>query len=202
MGDIKINPYQHPSGQISSYWPLTLDPMHPYSFWESVFTKEECEKIIDIGNQNLIEGSTIGNTNLRSSSIHWVFPENQNQWIFEKLNLIVQNINSQYFHFDLSGFAEGLQFTKYTAPDGEYRKHTDRLFNIITRKLSITVQLSDPEDYEGGEFLLYNEESPVILPKKQGTVLVFPSFTLHEVKKVNSGTRYSLVAWITGPAFK
>jgi PKHD-type hydroxylase len=49
---------------------------------------------------------------------------------------------------------------------------------------------------------LYETEKPIILPKEQGKLIAFPSYTLHEVKPVTKGERYSLVAWITGPQFK
>jgi PKHD-type hydroxylase len=71
-----------------------------------------------------------------------------------------------------------------------------------TRKLSLSVQLSEPEDYEGGSLLLYNGEEPMTLPKTRGTGLFFPSYSLHEVTPVTKGIRYSLVAWFLGPRFK
>ena len=40
------------------------------------------------------------------------------------------------------------------------------------------------------------------MTKKQGTLIAFPSYTLHEVTPLISGTRYSLVAWLGGPTFK
>jgi predicted 2-oxoglutarate/Fe(II)-dependent dioxygenase YbiX len=50
---------------------------------------------------------------------------------------------------------------------------------------------------------LYTGEEPLInIPKEQGTLIAFPSFMLHEVSPIKKGTRYSLVAWITGENFK
>ena len=79
------------------------------------------------------------------------------------------------------------------------------------RKLSVTVSLSDPEDYEGGvlEFDLRNTgqintseiiKCKEILPK--GSIVVFPSYTWHRVSPVTKGTRLSLVQWNLGPGFK
>ena len=71
------------------------------------------------------------------------------------------------------------------------------------RKLSLTLQLSDPKDYTGGEFEFESEIEP--LPPqhtKKGTVLVFPSFYKHQVKPVTSGTRHSLVTWVEGPHWR
>tara|TARA_B100001175_G_scaffold86304_1_gene72525 strand:+ start:561 stop:716 length:156 start_codon:yes stop_codon:yes gene_type:complete len=47
---------------------------------------------------------------------------------------------------------------------------------------------------EGGEFVLCGEP----IEKKKGSAIVFPSNFMfpHEVKKVISGDRYSVMAWI------
>jgi PKHD-type hydroxylase len=69
--------------------------------------------------------------------------------------------------------------------------------------LSISVQLSDPSEYEGGDlqFSLYGDRT-VIAEKEQGTMVIFPSYMRHRVTPVTRGTRRSLVTWITGPPFR
>ena len=90
-----------------------------------------------------------------------------------------------------------------------YNYHQDSGHNIVeyekeTRKLSMTVQLSDPDTYEGGQFFFYNgnkeEEEPEI--QKQGSILVFDSRMWHRVAPVTKGVRYSLVSWVLGPHFR
>ena len=97
-----------------------------------------------------------------------------------------------------------VQFTAYDSEEkGFYGKHIDMMYKSNgTRKLSMSVQLSEPEDYEGGSLLLYTGEEPLTLPKSRGTALFFPSYSLHEVTPVTKGLRYSLVAWFLGPRFK
>jgi PKHD-type hydroxylase len=87
-------------------------------------------------------------------------------------------------------------------PGGKYGRHIDSAPGTLIRKLSFTVQLSEPEDYKGGDLCLYLGEKPEVMKKEQGFVALFPSYVLHEVKPVTSGTRYSLVSWITGKPFK
>jgi len=77
-----------------------------------------------------------------------------------------------------------------------------------TRKLSLTLQLSDPKDYSGGELefdMTVNKNKPyreVLKNKPQGTIVVFPSFIEHRVKPVKKGIRYSLVNWSCGQPWK
>ena len=78
----------------------------------------------------------------------------------------------------------------------------DRLHQGVIRKLSITIQLTDPKEYEGGELELKIGNKPMIMKKDQGRLLMFPSFFLHQVNTITKGERNSLVVWITGSQFK
>jgi PKHD-type hydroxylase len=71
-----------------------------------------------------------------------------------------------------------------------------------TRKLSLVMQLSDPYEYEGGELQLKTGHNDITIPKQKGLVTIFPSFTLHRVTPLTSGTRRTLVVWVAGPPFK
>jgi PKHD-type hydroxylase len=125
-------------------------------------------------------------------------------WIgfFEELLMSVLNLNDRFFQFDIFGIVEGFQFTNYKAPSDKYGKHLDRAINTVTRKLSISIQLTDPKDYEGGELNLYEQDEGKVMDKKQGTLIMFPSYVLHEVMPVTKGERNSLVTWVTGNQFK
>jgi len=189
----------------STVWPFKLDTLESWAYWNLAFTPEECKKIIDIGNK---KGLVIGETKkgkdkqYRDSTVSWLHPSDDLDWAFRKITDVVIDLNKNFFKFDLYGFIEGFQFTRYQAPSGKYKKHVDRGMNMHIRKLSLSVQLSDPSSYEGGDLVLYEQDKPTIIPKEQGKLIAFPSYTLHEVTPVTKGERYSLVAWITGPMFK
>jgi PKHD-type hydroxylase len=189
----------------TTVWPFEIDTLETWAYYHPAFTPEECKKIIDIGNKKgLIKAKTVKGLDIenRDSTISWIHPSDNFEWVFRRITDIVLNLNKNYFKFDLYGFIEGFQFTHYKEPGGKYKKHVDKGKDGQIRKLSLTIQLSDPTSYEGGDFLLYEGEKPIIFPKEQGKLIAFPSFTLHEVKPVTKGERYSLVAWITGPQFK
>lgn len=124
------------------------------------------------------------------------------EWVYRKVTDIVLNLNSRFFQFDLFGINEAFQFTNYIAPAGKYGKHIDRSINIPVRKLSISIQLSNPEEYEGGELKIFDRDEGIVMSKEQGTLIMFPSYTLHEVTPVTKGERNSLVTWVTGKQFK
>jgi PKHD-type hydroxylase len=187
----------------NSSWNFELDKIEPYAFWNNAFSKEECQTIINIAkNKGLIKGKTKGESDVRDSNISWLYPVDKMDWVFRRVTDIVLNLNERFFKFDLFGINEGFQFTNYEAPSGKYGKHIDRSINIPVRKLSISIQLTNPEEYEGGELYLYDGDKGTIMDKTQGTLIVFPSYLLHEVMPITKGERNSLVTWVTGKQFR
>lgn len=192
-----------------SAWPLSLDQVPVWATLDQIFSKEECEKIIKLAIKNKPKDGLVGKNSkltldkkIRQSKIIWLQPEEDTGWIFRRITDAIVNLNNNFFQFDINGMIEGLQFTIYKAPNSNYKKHTDRTYGNIVRKLSLSIELSPPESYEGGNLCLYESEKEFVLEKGQGRINMFPSFVLHEVTTVTKGTRYSLVAWVTGKQFK
>lgn len=116
--------------------------------------------------------------------------------------------NRSSFGFDIDKVID-VQYTKYLAEEkGFYNWHDDVTWcspNLFHRKLSFTAQLSDPSSYEGGD-LLFDLPKELCPPaealRKQGTVIIFPSFLRHMVSPVTKGERHSMVSWIEGLCFR
>lgn len=186
-------------------WPLVLDHVENWAWKQGLFTPEELDTIIEIGNSTqMFKATTFGETSdkVRNSFVTFLYPNELTNWIFLRLAGAISEMNAQFFKFDLTGMEQGLQFTRYTAPGQHYDWHQDRGFMTATRKLSLSVQLSDPKDYKGGEFEMLFGRKPQKIARDRGMTVFFPSYTVHRVKPVTQGTRYSLVAWISGPPFK
>jgi PKHD-type hydroxylase len=178
----------------------------PWCWWEDAFKDEELDVIEKMAATATIQGQAGGQENLatRRSKISWLYPEGNHFWIFERLAGVASQINAQHYQFDLTGFGEGLQLTRYDAADrGEYEWHQDCGAPVtIARKLSLTLQLTDPSKYEGGLLELLYGSQPVAIPKRRGYIAIFPSYQLHRVTPLVQGSRHSLVAWICGPQFR
>lgn len=101
---------------------------------------------------------------------------------------------------------ENLQLTRYVAPAGHYNFHMDgngytprkESREGLTRRLSMSILLNDPSEFEGGNFMFQIGAEPYSVEMNKGDVIVFPSYNLHKVSQVTRGTRYSLVAWALG----
>lgn len=70
------------------------------------------------------------------------------------------------------------------------------------RKVSITVMLSDPTEYTGGEFVFEKGYPLTTKVEGKGTVAMFTSYTPHMVTEITSGVRNILFVFMTGPTWR
>lgn len=196
----------------SSYYPFPMMNAvkgSPWAFWVDGFTPEELDRIIALGDaldpkQATTMGGVTGETlkKIRNSNVAWLRLSPETSWIYERMSFIASRLNSDFFGFDINGVFD-LQYTVYREGGEHYDWHVDMHSAPadMQRKLSCTLQLSDPFDYEGGELMIHSA-SKEVLSKNRGIIHAFPSYALHRVSPVTSGIRKSLVAWFVGPQFK
>jgi len=185
-----------------------------WQYWHAALNDSAVNDIIRTGNSFPtafaglgIDGST-PNGDRRSSEIRWIDPYLPScKFIVDSLWYYANEANRNAFGFDIN-YLQDIQYTKYEAAnEGKYDWHCDTFWGNNTmydRKISIIMQLTDPSEYEGGDFEIdpqYPQMDPVQIRAK-GTVIVIPSFLNHRVTPVTSGTRRSLVSWIQGPKFR
>lgn len=196
----RVKPFEGGGG-----FPLQRERVEDFVWGKNVFSPEEADAVIALGKACRVEKGMTGagnNDEIRNSLVSFMYPNAATNWVFDRLATVINEVNNGYFNFDLSAMEQGLQFTQYIAPGQHYEWHIDRGMNVGIRKLSVTVQLSDPNDYEGGELELKFGKDPVVFERERGMACIFPSYVLHRVKPVTKGERFSLVAWVSGPPFK
>jgi PKHD-type hydroxylase len=176
-----------------------------YYYFKNVFTNEEIDNIINMSQKyDNIDATVSGtvDTTYRNSKIKWLPLSDETNFIYQKVFDLIKNANENMWNFNISFFKEDIQISEYNHEyEGHYDWHMDFGTNASTRKLSISIQLSDPEEYEGGELNFQIHKTILKAPNQKGTAIVFPSYLLHRVTKVTKGTRRSLVCWIHGPPF-
>lgn len=198
---------------------VTPPPYQAYEIHQRAFTQRQCARIVALGESLVADdaglegtgGEEVNDHSIRRSRTAWIPPDDDSWWIYDKLAAIAARANRRY-GFDLTGFGEDLQFTMYDEPGAFYSWHQDGLDGgVADRKLSIVVQLTDPDDYEGGDiqfFEVVDDYEPDEMAnfsfhsRQLGTAVVFPSFEYHRVLPMRAGARHSLVAWVTGPPFR
>lgn len=184
-----------------------------WEVWTGVLTPGQCTQITGRCKAYKMTDATIGfengnreDTNYRSSSIAWLDPFGADKDIADLIMSYVRRSNRSNFGFDITTMNE-IQYTEYYGRNnGKYDWHNDVYFQNeepYDRKLSVSIQLSDPSEYAGGQFEFFNMQSPSREQwSPQGSILIFPSFYEHRVTPVGTGTRRALVSWIEGPKWR
>ena len=166
------------------------------------FSSEEVDKILDIEDLEQFQKGRIANNKLsteaRDSDVMWITPQtNGAEWLFPKFSHLVSLVNYDHFMSDISHF-DAFQYTKYNSKGQHYNWHLDSggTYNNFERKISASIMLTDPDEYEGGEFAFFDRE--IIIRAAAGSAIMFPSNFMypHEIMSVTKGTRYSIITWL------
>lgn len=187
-----------------------------WCYFKSHFSKSECEQILELSKDYEEQESTIGtgtsnkiDTKYRRSKLKFIQESDPNfSSLFSRIWNLGIRANKDWFKFHLEKL-DFMQLAQYDSKyQGEYKRHHDIFYMnddpYYHRKLSCIVQLTDPTEYEGGDFVLYNTSQHPDKDeiRQQGTVIFFPSFIEHSAQPVTNGVRYSLASWIEGPKWK
>ena len=175
-----------------------------------LFTPEQCNEIIACGRRQTPQKAQIGmgkpggglDTNKRTTTISWI-PFKEMPEMYDDLYTFIQRVNLNHFGFGDIQITEQAQFTEY--PEGGfYDWHMDCDVNMQheppVRKISMTLLLNDPSEFEGGDLELMAPGKFAEL--KQGHAIIFASFLNHRVNPVKRGIRQSLVVWFGGKPFR
>ena len=177
-----------------------------------IFTPEQCQDIINMGHQQKQEEAQVGHaqkaggnydTKKRITTISWI-PFKAMPDMYRIIERTMLQVNGNHFGYDGMKLTEVAQFTEYPK-GGFYDWHMDAdvncQFEPPIRKISMTILLSDPSEFVGGdlEFMSEGNKPPQLI---QGQAIFFCSLIRHRVAKVKKGIRRSLVMWFGGPPFK
>lgn len=184
-----------------------------WCYFGNYFNKETCQKILDLGLQLPAQDAKLGvagmndyfNNDYRKSKIRFIQSTNTNfTFLFDEIMKMGMQANKDWFNFHITNLSY-IQLAEYDESyQGEYKKHHDVFWvnnDNYHRKLTCVIQLSDPSEYEGGDFEMYdlNQYPDKEAIRQQGTAIFLPSFIPHAALPVTKGKRYSLAVWFEGP---
>lgn len=185
-----------------------------WQLWSKAFTPSECAEIVAYMLKQRPVQAVVGHggqatkSDIRKSTVYWINRTEPILWdAFARIDHMVRRSNAEAFGFDIAHNHE-VQGTEYNADRlGKYDWHEDNTWvpqngNIFDRKLSVVVQLSPADNYEGGRLELDRDGLPSDRFCDVGDLIIFPSFLRHRVTPVTKGVRYSLVTWYQGPRFR
>lgn len=186
------------------------------------------EEYINVYERKLKQSVLVGDhvdIRKRNSKNTWIPTTN---WVGGMIWYYIEKANRENFLYDISYIEnESMQYTSYA--EGEhYGWHNDTALEVhytpipgedinqeslntnfinqsseLVRKLSFSLQLSDFDEYEGGNFQILDDNNrSYFAPRKKGTLIIFDSRAQHRVLRVKKGIRRSLVGWVVGPRWK
>ena len=148
---------------------------------------------------------------------HYVNKANRENFLYDLTNIDGENLQytkyseGQYYNWHNDAGISNYYKPQYVANSGNSDEDSDNLQVTdflktsceLVRKLSFTLQLSDPDEYEGGNVQLIDDSGKsYISPRQRGTIILFDSRTQHRVIKVKKGVRKSIVGWVLGPRWR
>ena len=170
--------------------------------YENVFSAEQCARIRALGaSQPVWKGrSSSDDDSYRICHTSWLEETSETTFIYSRLRDLVRSVNSLY-GLDTAGFAEPLNYICYES-GGHFDWHTDLgVGPMSTRKISVSIQLSEATDYVGGD-LEFCPHGVIDRFRGLGNAVAFPAYIAHRVLPVMRGRRHALVAWIHGPRLR
>jgi PKHD-type hydroxylase len=180
--------------------------------WQGLFSSEELDAIVRLGDGLALEKAALasggaGYDNIRATQVAWMPRGSQTEMLYGRLEDAVLRLNARYFRFDLSGLAM-FQYALYGGPEGgHFDWHKDYGRDPADpgqepRKITLSLQLSDPSDYKGCELQVRAGNQIDVAPKARGSLAAFPANVLHQVTPIEAGIRRALVVWAVGPEFR
>lgn len=173
------------------------------------FSAADCTRILDLvetapaRDAGLVRQAR--DHNLRRADLVWLDEVEGSGWVMDRIIEIVRATNRDVFDFDITDFAESAQVARYGAErEGHFGWHSDVGEGRLAerRKLTIVVQLSDPDGYKGGDLELMPGANTITADRARGVATLFPAFVLHRVTPVTAGERHSLTVWCHGAPFR
>ena len=167
------------------------------------FSKNECDRVSSLAAKVGITAARLDGAwdDYRVGQVAWLEKEDsETKWVVQKIAGMVEEANRE-FRFNLSSICHRLQITQYDE-SGKFEWHHDcDPDDIVTRKLTVMVQLSERSDYDGGEFEIFPYGVPAF-SKARGSATIFPAFLFHRVTELQRGKRQALISWADGPPFE
>lgn len=194
---------------LSSVLATAPAPVGEFVRWDDAFSATELAAIEKYGDRLAarkadLSGRRAGYDAIRITHVAWIERSPKTAWLHQRLEEIVLRLNAEFFRYELFGLAESFQYTVYTgAEGGHFDWHKDHgNAREEPRKISLSLQLSDQDAYQGCDLELHSGGRVQAAPRNRGTLIAFPSYVLHRVTPIRAGVRKSLVVWAAGPEFR
>ena len=181
-----------------------------YCFGDTVFTLEECSKIkATFDGSEKKTGKLYGREEETIPDIinyhgSYIPQDDDTSWMYNRIFEKAKQLNGQSYQYDITGIEEQMYYNTYDSSlNHHFGWHVDSGHRTpYPRKLTVVVQLTDPDTYDGGTLEIRTPDQPIPVPKHLGSIVIFPSYRIHRVTPITRGVRNTVVAFVTGPELR
>lgn len=163
-----------------------------------------CNDLVALGRSYPADAPTVVGQdvlhNHRVGIVHMLPADARTRAVYDLLWRVAEDATQRHYRLAISGITRMPHYVEYHGGRGHFDWHNDYSHESdeSPRKLTVIIQLSEPDDYEGGHLEVFGA-IPTVLPRDRGAILCLPSFVPHRVTAVTAGVRRIIVAWIAGP---
>ena len=181
----------------STLTPAQIGNFKKFLVKENALTADECDELIAYGWDKVVQAPNKHDKVFTMLVDHHFLPADH------KLHTKIEKLWEEaveFFKFDVT-FVEPYELKRYPT-GGFFSPHIDNYHGLklpVDRKISMTIQLTDPSEYEDGYLVIGHN---VKIAKTKGTAIFFPSFYPHYVEKITKGVRWVVISWAWGPYWK
>ena len=198
------------TAKISKFRPRTVvlngaDHLHlDWVVCSERLSRVTCDELIALGRSCPKDKPTVvGQSRFkqhRNCIVHLLPSEPKTLPLYQMLWDTAVDATTKHYGLTLSGMTRMPHYVEYCAGRGHFHWHNDYSHEGLEapRKLTVIIQLTDGDEYEGGDLEVFGAVNSV-LPRERGSVFCFPSFLPHRVTPVTAGMRQIIVGWIAGP---
>ena len=178
--------------------------------WRGLFSAGQLDELERLCDGLALEPAQLtggGNRGIRTTRVAWVHRHAQTEDLYRNMETIVLRLNTELFHFELSGLTT-MQYAVYRQDEagyfdwhndyGRYRGDPGQ----EPRKITLSLQLSNGDAYDGCDLEVRAAHPIDVAPRERGCLMAFRANALHRVTPITRGMRKSLVIWAAGPEFR
>lgn len=173
-------------------------------FFQNTFSPEECRMLleyIDVNQSNQIAQEKLSalipyEKRISSFQASFIQPTQQSAWLFNKLLALFQQVNERHYQFEYNHVL-GTHIRKFKENDYYDWHHDIGQEQFSFRKLGFILRISSSDSYQGGE-ITFNNASKSQMDKQQGSICIFPAYSLYKIHPITSGEMALLCSWAHG----
>ncbi len=168
-----------------------------------VLSNDELTSVVaQLDNASFVDGKLTAGWHARLVK-HNTQVQDDGSGLLPELQNLIQNAINRHPLFQIAARPKVVRsplFSRYEQ-GMSYGTHVDNSLmgsgeHLMRSDISLTLFLSDPDTYSGGELIIESTQGEQVFKLPAGCMIIYPSSTLHRVEIVTNGVRLAAITWV------